>query len=139
MAIFKVKAGRVSAEVNTARFESQYKKAQQKLNMMVVADSTPHVPIQQGQLRSQVRYPEGLSGEIIEWYAPYAHYQYSGEVLTDEKGRTYVEAGTPKTVHTGRALNYHEPDTGDHWFEKAKQENGKKWIDTVKRIAGGGK
>lgn len=135
---FKLNKGNIAAELDTSRFDSNFKEAQKRLNVLIVADTTPYIPFQQGQLRSQVRYPQGLSGNEIEWYAPYAHYQYYGEVLTDENGSTYVGKGEVKTVHTGRPLTYREPNTGAFWFETAKKNHKREWIAEVKRISGKG-
>jgi len=131
---FKFNMPKVSADINTDNFDRNFKEAHKKLNMQIVADCTPLIPHQQGQLRSQVRYPDGIYGDYIEWYAPYAHYQYEGEVLTDESGRTFVEAGVTKPVHTGRPLSYSEPGATDHWFERAKEQNLSKWKALVNRI-----
>lgn len=131
---FSFNTPKLSADINTDNFDANFREAKKKLNMQIVADCTPLIPIQQGQLRSQVRYPDGVYGDWIEWYAPYAHYQYEGEVLTDEMGRTYVEAGVTKPVHTGRKLNYSEPQACDHWFDRAKEQNLNKWIALVNRI-----
>ena len=129
--------GNVSIELNLDRFSAQFQEAQKKLNMQIVADSTVYTPFRQGQLRSQVRYPDGLTGGLIEWYAPYAHYQYYGNVYTDATGRTYVGAGETKPINTGRPLTYHTPGTTSRWFETAKAKNLNKWIDLVKKTAGG--
>ncbi len=136
--IFNIKTPRVQAQLNTNRFDSNFKRAKKRLNMLVVGDSTPYIPFQQGQLRSQVRYPDGIYGDYIEWYAPYAHYQYNGTVLTDEMGRTFVEAGQTKTVDTGRPLSYKENGTTDHWFEEAKRVHYKEWEREIRTICGRG-
>lgn len=122
--------------LDTDRFAKQNEQAQIKLNMMVVADSTPLVPFKQGNLRSNVRYPNGVAGDVIEWATPYAHYQYEGELYLTESGSSYAKAGEIK-YPVERALVYHGGG-GSHWFEEAKAQNGNKWIKTTKRIAGGG-
>lgn len=128
--------GNITIDLDMSRINGNLTEAHKKLNMQVVADATPYTPFQQGQLRSQIRYPNGLSGDLIEWYAPYAHYQYYGTVYTDTLGRTFVNAGETKNVNTGRPLSYHEPGTGDHWVERAKQTHLSDWIALVKRTVG---
>lgn len=130
--------GSVSIKLDLSKLDKQFKEAQKRLNMQIVADSTVYVPFAQGQLRSQVRYPDGLEGGIIEWYAPYAHYQYSGTVYTDALGRTWVGKGETKPINTGRPLTYHAPGTGARWFEQAKSKHLNDWIALAGRIAGGG-
>lgn len=124
-------------ELNTKRFEEQRKKAQKKLNILVLADSTPYVPFQQGQLRSQTRFPDGIYGETLEWYAPYAHYQYMGELYLAQDGSSYAKKYEVKHP-AGRPLNYHDPNTGHQWFERAKQTHELEWIKQIRRIGGGG-
>lgn len=124
-------------DVSTDRFSSQIREAQKKLNMLVLADSTPYVPFSQGMLRSQTRFPNGIYGEWLEWYAPYAHYQYYGELYLTTDGRSWAKKGEIK-VPAGVPLKYHEPNTGDHWFDKAKRTHGREWASVVRRIGGGG-
>lgn len=135
---YNINTQNIQGYVDTNRFDKQYREAHKRLNMLVVGDSTPFIPFQQGQLREQVRYPDGIYGDVVEWYAPYAHYQYYGTLYTDELGRAYVGEGEVKTVNTGIPLNYSEPGTGDHWFENAKNQYKSQWIKEIRRIAGGG-
>lgn len=128
--------GNLELTLNTSRMDANLSLAHKKLNMQIVADATPYVPFQQGQLRSQVRYPDGLDGNVIEWYAPYAHYQYYGTVYTDEAGRTWVGPGETKTVNTGRPLTYHEAGTTSKWYEAAKQAHINDWKRLVQRTVG---
>lgn len=124
-------------DYNDSRIQGNIEQAHIRLNTLVVKDSTPYVPFSQGQLRSQVRYPNGIRGNRIEWYADYAHYQYYGTLYTDQLGRTFVGAGETKPVNTGIPLNYHEPMTTSKWVETAKENHLEQWVRDVKRIAGG--
>lgn len=131
--------GSVHIELNLDRITGNLDKAQIALNQQIVADSTPYIPFQQGALRSQVRYPDGMSGGTIEWYAPYAHYQYMGEVygpnipIKDAEGNITGWWSPPTKYPTGRKLQYHEPGTGAKWFEMAKAEHLHDWEELVKR------
>ena len=110
--------------------------------MQVVADCEPFVPFQQGGLREKIEYPEGIYGGEIEYNTPYAHYMYEGKVygpnipIRDEAGNVTGWYSPPNKRPTGRSLTYHTAGTGDHWFEKAKQQHKQEWIDLVKRTAG---
>ena len=108
--------GSVHIELNLDRIAGNLDKAQAALNQQIVADSTPYIPFRQGTLRSQVRYPDGMSGGSIEWYAPYAGWW-----------------SPPVKYPTGRKLQYHEPGTGAKWFETAKTEHLHDWEELVKR------
>lgn len=129
--------GNIHFKLNTSRFDRNFEEAQKKLNMQITADCSGLIPFQQGQLRSQVRYPEGLGGSIIEYYAPYAHYQYMGELYLDKNGRSYAEK-YDKKYPSGKLLNHHASGTTDHWFEEAKERYGDDWERLVRQIGGKG-
>lgn len=114
--------------------------AQKLLNIQVVEDSNNLIPFQQGALRGSVRYPEGLYGGVISWGkkdTPYAHYQYEGELYLTKDGRSYAQKGEQK-YPTGTPLIQHAAGTTDHWFEHAKEQNLKHWIELVRRTVGKG-
>lgn len=127
--------GNVNIRINTDRLDNNLREAQKRLNMLVVSDSTPYIPFQQGQLRSQVRYPDGIYGGSVEWYSPYAHYQYEGELYLTATGSSYARAGEVK-YPSGRPLNYHTAGTGKEWFEQAKINHKNEWIRQIKDIVG---
>lgn len=134
--------GNVDINIDTKRIDRNLKEAQKLLNMQIVADCDPLIPFQQGALRNSVNYPEGIYGGEIEYNAPYAHYQYEGEVygpnipIKDAEGNITGWWSPPKKNPTGRKLQYHTTGTGDHWFEKAKEQHKQDWIDLVKRTVG---
>ncbi|MCI7129634.1 MAG: minor capsid protein [Lachnospiraceae bacterium] len=126
--------GCMHIQLDTKRIDSAIERAQNRLDERVLGDCTEYVPFLGGQLRSSGHIVEP---GVIEWKTPYAHYQYAGELYLTEDGRSY--AGKYEKKHpTGQTLHYHEPGTGDHWFERAKQEHGQQWIDLVKREVGRG-
>lgn len=127
--------GHVELNIDT-KFDSSVREAQMLLNEQIVDDCERFIPKQQGWLRDSVRYPEGPAGGVIEWNSPYAHYQYIGKVRTDENGRVFVGKGEKKPVLTERELEYHEPGTTSHWFEKAKAEHEGDWIKLVEETIG---
>lgn len=134
--------GNVDIKIDTSRIDRNLKEAQKLLNMQIVADCGPLIPFQQGELRNSVNYPQGIYGGEIEYNTPYAHYQYEGEVygpnipIKDAEGNITGWWSPPKKNPTGRPLTYHTAGTGDHWFEKAKEQHKQDWIDLVKRTAG---
>lgn len=132
--------GNVNIKVNTTRLDRNTMEAQKLLNIQVVEDSNNLIPFQQGASRGSVRYPEGLYGGVISWGkkdTPYAHYQYEGELYLTKDGRSYAHKGEQK-YPTGIPLIQHAAGTTDHWFEHAKEQNLKHWIDLVRRTAGKG-
>ena len=129
--------GGVSIQIDTSRLDRNFREAQKKLNMQIVADCDEYIPMQQGALRGSVNYPNGIYGDEISWNTPYAHYQYMGELYLTEDGRSFASKGEPK-YPTGIPLNYHHPGTGSHWFETAKEIHQQEWTDLVKREIGKG-
>lgn len=78
----------------------------------------PYVPADNLVLAGLVdTHVEGKKG-IIEYLAPYAHYQYEGELYVSSKtGSPWASAGEFK-VPTGRPLNhskFRHPLATDHW------------------------
>lgn len=136
--------GNVDIQFTDARITGNLRECQKVLNLQVAADCDPYIPFQQGQLRNSLVYPQGVYGGELEWNAPHAHYQYTGEVygpnipIKDSAGNTTGWYSPPKKRPTGRPLTYHTPGTGKEWFEVAKERKGKQWIDLVKKTAGKG-
>lgn len=141
--------GNVHIKLSTDRLDNNIKEAQKELNMKIVGDCDPYIPIQQGALRGSAQYPEEVYGGEITWggkvkagdkinTVPYAYYIYNGFLRTDETGRVFVGEKEKKPVLTKTPLKYHHPGTGSMWFETAKKSHGKDWIDLVKRKAGKG-
>lgn len=134
--------GNVDIQLNTDMIDRNLKEAQKLLNEQVVADCDPLIPFQQGALRNSVNYPQGIYGGEIEYNTPYAHYQYEGIVygpnipIRDVQGNITGWYSPPKKNPTGRPLQYHTEGTGDHWFEKAKEQHKDDWVRLVKRTAG---
>jgi hypothetical protein len=128
--------GSVEIHIDTSRIDSNIREAHRKLNEQIVADCEPLVPFRQGALRGSVGYPDGVYGDVIEYNAPHAHYQYIGLVRTDELGRVFVGKGEKKPVLTDRALVYHTPGTTSSWFEVAKAQNLENWRDLVGKEMG---
>lgn len=134
--------GSVDIDISDARLRRNLKEAQKLINMQIVADCDPLIPFQQGALRNSVNYPQGIYGGEIEYNTPYARYQYMGEVygpnipIRDAEGNITGYWSPPKKHPTGRQLQYHTAGTGDHWFDRAKEQHKQEWIDLVKRTAG---
>ena len=134
--------GNVDIDISDARFRRNLKEAQKLLNLAVVSDCDPLIPFHQGALRNSVNYPQGIYGGEIEYNTPYAHYMYEGIVygpnipIRDAEGNITGWYSPPKKNPTGRQLQYHTAGTGDHWFEKAKQQHKDEWVRLVKQTAG---
>lgn len=136
---FKETVGGINIQLNTDRIDGNIRKAQKLLNEQISEDCKPLIPRQQGALANSVNYPEGIYGGELSWNTPYAHYQYEGELYLTEDGRSWANQNERKyPAKPKRMLNYHMQGTSDHWFEKAKEQKGKHWVELVKRTAGKG-
>lgn len=138
--------GNVSIKLNTKRIDRNVMEAQKLLNLAVRTDCEPLVPLMNGQLRRSATFPEGVYGGVLEYNTPYAHYLYEGRVygpnipIKDSEGNITGWFSPPgQAKHpTGKKIQYHEPGTADHWFEKAKERHGDKWLRLVREEAGKG-
>lgn len=129
--------GSVDIKIDTSRIDKNIREAQKLLNEQIVADCTPLIPFQHGALRNSVNYPQGIYGGEIEWNTPYARYQYMGELYLAENGSSWAHKGEKK-YPSGIPLAYHTPGTTDHFFDAAKEQHGKEWVDLVKKTVGKG-
>lgn len=134
--------GNVDIKIDTSRIEGNLKEAQKLLNEQIVADCTPLIPFHQGALRNSYDYPEGIYGGEISWGGidrgvPYAHYIYEGELYLAANGSSWAKQ-YEKKYPSGKPLAYHTPGTTDHFFDEAKKQHGKEWIDLVKKTVGKG-
>lgn len=128
--------GSVDIKINTSRIDRNLKESQKLLNMQVVADCEPLIPIQQGALRESVLYPQGIEGGEIEYNTPYAHYQYEGELYLAINGSSWAKEHEKK-YPAGKTLTHIEhPETTDHFFEEAKQQHKEEWIKLVRETVG---
>lgn len=129
--------GSVNIRLDTKRMDGNLSRAQDKLDMQVLNDMIPYMPFQQGAMVGKTNIAEP---GLIVTDTLYAHYQYMGELYLAENGSSWAHKGEKK-YPTGRPLNFdtkEHPEATDHWFEAAKREHGKQWIDLVKREAGKG-
>lgn len=126
--------GMVSIHIDTKRIDDNVRRAQDLLDQQVLNDMIPYMPFQQGAMVGATNIAEP---GLIVTNTPYAHYQYMGELYLTEDGRSWAHKGEKK-YPTGTPLKYHTAGTEDNWFEAAKREHGKQWVDLVKREAGKG-
>lgn len=129
-----ITVGCIDIHIDTNRIDENLKRAQDLLDQQVQGDMLEYTPMQQGYLRDHTNIVEP---GLIEVDAPYAHYQYMGELYLTEDGRSYAHKGEKK-YPTGLPLQQSHPGTSDHWFERAKQAHGQQWIDLVRREVGKG-
>jgi hypothetical protein len=127
----------VEVTVDLRRLEKNIKKAQVVLDTKVVQDTDEYVPMQSGFLKGSVRNSIG-TGELL-WVGPYAHYLYEGKLMVSPTtGSSWANKNETK-IYADKPLTYYQenPKAGAEWFQRSKNTNAKRWIDAVKKIAGG--
>lgn len=131
----------IEFNVDLSRFERQYERAQYALDSVVMASMKPYMPQNTGtfiNITSAQSAALAGTGKVVAAAAPMGRYLYEGKVMVDEQtGSPWARPGARKVV-TDKDLQYSNPKATPHWFDTAKQKNGKSWIRAVKRIAGGG-
>lgn len=127
--------------INLSRFEKQFEDAQFVLDSTVMKDMKPYMPHQTGtfiNITSAQSASLAGSGTVIAAAPPMGRFLYEGKVMVDKKtGSPWARPGAKKVV-TDRDLDYSNPRATPHWYDTAKKNHGKSWVNTVKKIAGGG-
>lgn len=141
-------------EIDLDRFDQQFAKAQFLLDSSVMTDMIPYMPMDTGQFVNVTKAMSAAiagSGKVVAAAPPFGRFLYNGLVMVDEvTGSPYARKGARKVLVSefgglsaaDRKLKFSKsahPNATDHWFEPAKKENCDKWVQTVKKAAGGGK
>ena len=138
---FSIQDGNIKINVNLARFDERYKKAQFWLDNEVMNSMVPYIPIRTGTLRNETQLmSRSVAGTGIVYAAapPYGRFHYYGKVMVDEEtGSPWAKKGNKKVV-TDRPLTWSNPKTVPFWFDVVKRSEKNRWISGVKRIVGGG-
>lgn len=108
---------------------------QKAIDAEVIRQCEPYVPYDTGILAGSASESTDIgSGQVVygSASAPYAHYQYYGEVygpnfLTEVGGEmVWRSKKDVKKTPTGRKLQYsheHDPRAGSFWFERAMADH----------------
>lgn len=146
--------GDIKINIKLDRFDDQFNRAQFALDSAVMTSMVPFMPMQDGTFINQTRARSASlagSGEVCAAAAPQGRFLYEGKGMVDEKtGSPWARKDARKVLvsqYAGKtrakeSLQYTKtkhPKAQSHWFDAAKKQDGKKWVVTVKKIAGGGK
>lgn len=122
----KVKTNIQPAAILRARGLGDSDRARVYLANEVARFSDPYVPMQQGTLKNN-RQIAG-DGRTITYSQPYAHYQYTGEVM----------AGRAPKHYTGKSLQYHgAPMRGANWDKRMMADRKDDLTQSVAQYVGG--
>lgn len=143
----------VDMHIDLSRFEKQFQQAQYELDNMVMTSMVPFMPMQTGTFINVTKAMSAAlagSGVIVAAAPPMGRFLYEGEIMVDpETGSPYARAAAKKILAyeysqwegESTKLDFNRtanPDAQSHWFEAAKKEDGEKWVEKAKKIAGGG-
>ena len=119
---------------------------QRVIDQAVIDGCTPYVPASPDRtLEFSAQVSTKIGSGLVVWNTPYAHYQYMGVVygpniplIEPETGVLlgwFSPPGRPKHP-TNRKLTYdtsQNPLAGPQWFERAKADKLKEWLDEARR------
>lgn len=138
---FSVVQGDVEVKVDLSNFEKRYKEAQFWLDSQIMNDMKPYMPQQTNALINlTVAQSAALAGTgtVIAAAGPYGRFQYEGKVMVDPVTNSPLARKDATKVVTEKDLKYSNPKATPQWFDTAKKNHGKAWVEGVKKRAGGG-
>lgn len=138
---YSVVKGNIKVDMDLSRFKKQFELAQYQLDTAIMTCMIPYMPRNTGTFINLTKARSAAmagTGEVCAGAPPYGRFLYMGKVMVDEEtGSPWARAGAKKVV-TDRDLNYSNPKATPKWFDTAKANHGKQWVDMVKKTAGGG-
>ena len=156
---FSIVDGDIRVTLNMSRFEKQFQDAQWQLDGAVMRSMEPFMPMEEGNFYKVTKTASEAvqgTGKVYAAYGPQGRYLYMGKVMVNRdtgRGPHKIPTGPGgeyilrfregvKLVATDRPLQYTKtkhPNAQSHWFDAAKEKDGKKWVKNVKKTAGGGR
>lgn len=138
---FSIVKGDVKVKVDLARFERQYLDAQYELDSQIMQSMMPYMPLQTRNFIQRTCAESAAlagSGVVCAGVPPMGRFLYEGKVMVDPETSSPRARKGAKKVVTDKDLTYANSKAAPHWFDTAKKNHGKAWVNTVKKIAGGG-
>lgn len=136
---FSVITDSVDIQVDMARLENNFNKAQRELDKAIMTSMEPLMPMQSGQFISTTKGQSAAvagTGKVVAAAPPYGRFLYEGQAMVGVKSRSaWAKKGEKKEL-SGKELTYSRG--GPKWFDKAKAKDGDNWVRLVKKTAGGG-
>ena len=130
----------IDAKLNVGRVQKNIEKAQYWLDTQIMTDMVPFMPHVTGTfINDTALWSASLagSGEVIAGVPPMGQFLYKGNVMIDPVTYSPWARKDVKKIVTDRDLTFENPSAVAHWFDAAKAEHGKEWVNGVKKIAGG--
>ena len=135
----------IRAEIDLRKYGRNIAKAQWFLGETVLASSRAYMPMRTGGL--QQRSHTEAKGRRVVFPGPFARMLYMGKKMVDSetgRGPRKIPTGPNEYVlrfrkgaklkATAQDLKYSRPEARPRWFEYAKTQHLKEWVQAVKRI-----
>lgn len=150
---FSVVDGDIKIKLNLSRFDKQFQRAQYQLDGNVMNSMVPFMPMITGSFINTTRASSAAvqgSGKVYAAFGPQGRFLYEGKTMVSPtSGSTWAKKGEKKVLvsqYGGKTrakenLSYTKqahPKAQSHWFDAAKEKDGKTWIKQAKKTAGGG-
>ena len=128
--------------VSFDRLARYMSKSQRDLDKQILVDMMDYIPMETGNLSHETwsDNEENIGkGELILSTTDYARYLYHGKLMVDPETGSPCARPQAIKVLTDQDLEYsksaHEK-AGSHWFERAKEERKRTWLNTARKAAG---
>lgn len=138
----KTSTDSMNVDISFDRLARYMSASQRALDDQVLKDMTNYIPMETGNLTNQtlaINRENIGSGELILDTTEYARYLYHGKLMVDpETGSAWAHQGTIKVL-TDEDLSFSKSSHGkadSHWFERAKEERKRTWLNVARRAAG---
>ena len=138
---FSIKKSGINIKVDMSRVEENFNKAQFALDSAVMTSMVPYMPRRDGSFINRTRAESAAiagTGEVVAASAPMGRFLYEGKVMVDPVTQSAWARKGAKKILTTKSLKYSSAQARAHWFDAAKQRDSEHWVQTVKKIAGGG-
>lgn len=141
-------------DVSLERIKKNTAKAQFYLDNQVMNSMIQFMPMRTGSFIALTRAKSSAyagTGTVYAGVSPMGRYLYEGKVMVDSvtgKGAFPLKDGQgniigfrhrkgAKLMATARPLTYSRASATPRWFDTAKKQYKKQWVDGVKKIVGG--
>lgn len=119
--------------------QADFDKAQKFIDSECIRLMKKYTPFKTGILEKSATLGTDIGSGEIKQVAPYARYQYYGELMVSSKTGSSYSKGERKVL-TGIPLEYSKsahPNAGKMWFERMKAVHREQILKGASKIAGG--
>lgn len=136
---FTIVESNVHIKVDMDHMENNINRAQYALDSAIMTSMEPFMPMQSGQF---IAVTKGMSaavagtGKVVAAAPPMGRFLYQGKKMVGIYSRSAWAKKGEKKVLSGGSLKYARGGASAKWFDKAKQKDGNRWVNVVKKEVG---